>query len=825
MFANLAIAWGLGAVSIPILIHLLNRQRYRTIEWAAMEFLLKAIKQNARKLQLRDIILMIIRTLAVLFFVLALMRPVVCSLSAGGYFGAESVRVFVVDISGSMDSNDGGKTVMQATIESIRETVKRSAERSSGGSRTVLITTPADSSIELPDGASDPTVFDGHLAAIKQTGGSADFPATMERVRGLVEERFAKFNVEVFVFSDLQKVSWPVDNRELIDSMGALSKDNRHIYMIDVGKQPRRNITIESFRSIDDTVLVGHEIPFLAMLKNHGETEQDTTAELLVNGVVKYQQVVTVKPGGSEQLSFSVRPDTRGEHRVQLKLSTDNLLIDNEASRILMAEDKLRVLIIDGNPRDQISDSPGLFLKKVYTTTDLDLAALENGETVNGGTRAARNSGIARIPVDEWSEQNLADAHLICLAGVSHIPPGMGAKLKRFVARGGGLMIFPPNAVDAGSYHRELGVAAPPTLGSQPTTAVVPAAGAPAGGSATGAPASDDELSLLPCTYGEWWGEIPDPKNQTPTQFHSISSKDISHPILLPFSDAADYQQLLANLKVYRGLQMQLVATDSPDIGIVARLDDGQLLAATRSAGSGRVLMWSSACDTQMSNLPWFAAYYILMQRSAEYLTIGSHPPLNLVAGDELLHPVGELDAGAYYQLTDPFTRKETMPAPHRRGARWVVSPADPLLFPGFVTVEKGAGAQAETMATDGAAAAVGRTEYAVSARPEEFSLSAWSENALPSVLPGVKYTYLKDSKNLTDALLTGSQGIELWWFFILLVFALLVLESYLVILWKPGSVSDDPADPSAAGANRFGVGLLGQLGRPKPQTAAAKQD
>ena len=40
---------GAGAVSIPVIIHLLNRKRFRIVDWAAMRFLLAAQKKNARK--------------------------------------------------------------------------------------------------------------------------------------------------------------------------------------------------------------------------------------------------------------------------------------------------------------------------------------------------------------------------------------------------------------------------------------------------------------------------------------------------------------------------------------------------------------------------------------------------------------------------------------------------------------------------------------------------------------------------------------------------------------------------------------------------------
>src|SRR5262245_41153201 len=59
----------------PIIIHLLNRRRYRVVQWAAMDFLRQAIQRNRRVLQIRDLILLILRTAAVLLFGAALARP------------------------------------------------------------------------------------------------------------------------------------------------------------------------------------------------------------------------------------------------------------------------------------------------------------------------------------------------------------------------------------------------------------------------------------------------------------------------------------------------------------------------------------------------------------------------------------------------------------------------------------------------------------------------------------------------------------------------------------------------------------------------------
>src|SRR4051794_41247785 len=68
----LAGAIAAGAASIPIVIHLLNRRRFRIVEWAAMRFLLAAQKKNARRMRLEQLILLAVRCLVVLLLALAM---------------------------------------------------------------------------------------------------------------------------------------------------------------------------------------------------------------------------------------------------------------------------------------------------------------------------------------------------------------------------------------------------------------------------------------------------------------------------------------------------------------------------------------------------------------------------------------------------------------------------------------------------------------------------------------------------------------------------------------------------------------------------------
>src|SRR6266699_605484 len=75
---------GAVAILLPILIHLLNRRKFRVVDWAAMEFLLDADKKNRRRIRLEHLLLLLLRCLAVLLIGLLLARPFVpTSVTAG----------------------------------------------------------------------------------------------------------------------------------------------------------------------------------------------------------------------------------------------------------------------------------------------------------------------------------------------------------------------------------------------------------------------------------------------------------------------------------------------------------------------------------------------------------------------------------------------------------------------------------------------------------------------------------------------------------------------------------------------------------------------
>jgi hypothetical protein len=130
-FAALGALCALG----PLVIHLLNRRRYRVVNWAAMEFLRQAIQRNRRILQIRDILLLILRTAAVLLFGLALARPYFATQQQAFDARQPLHAVLVIDNSLSMayESLEG------SLLDKAKERARQFVELLPTGSRVSLI--------------------------------------------------------------------------------------------------------------------------------------------------------------------------------------------------------------------------------------------------------------------------------------------------------------------------------------------------------------------------------------------------------------------------------------------------------------------------------------------------------------------------------------------------------------------------------------------------------------------------------------------------------------------------------------------------------------
>ena len=109
--ANYPLIYGLGAAAVPIIIHLLNKRKHREMPWAAMRFLLAAIRKNSRRIRIEQWLLLAVRTLIIILVVTAMAKPYLESLGALPIIaGQRTHRVLVLDGSLSMGYATAGAT-------------------------------------------------------------------------------------------------------------------------------------------------------------------------------------------------------------------------------------------------------------------------------------------------------------------------------------------------------------------------------------------------------------------------------------------------------------------------------------------------------------------------------------------------------------------------------------------------------------------------------------------------------------------------------------------------------------------------------------------
>src|SRR3954452_11677877 len=144
-FLNPLLIWGALLGLIPLIIHLLNRRRFRRVEWAPMRYLKLTIERNRRRIEIEQVLLLLLRIslLVLLFFFLA--RPVLHPTGLERWLGAggRSSQVVLIDDSLSMGYAAGGGGPQGAASSRAREVASALLAATRPQDRCTLLTTSA----------------------------------------------------------------------------------------------------------------------------------------------------------------------------------------------------------------------------------------------------------------------------------------------------------------------------------------------------------------------------------------------------------------------------------------------------------------------------------------------------------------------------------------------------------------------------------------------------------------------------------------------------------------------------------------------------------
>jgi len=454
-FASWAMAGAATAlISVPIIIHILNRRRFKVVTWAAMEFLNRAMRKNRRRLEFEQWLLLATRCLLVFLLGLALARPMGCDSNslAGHIAGRTGLNVIVIDNSYSMAYQadrpnakthlDQAKIIAQSLIN----------QMSPGGESVTLITTGSPVRPTGPDKSLFKIGYDLNQAKdavgmIRQTYAATDLVGALRLALQVGREESREPNKNLIILDDATRSAWvPQANalKQLGPELARMFKVTH--YNLTEGRN-QTNDAVLDVAPVGGLVRVKFDSDFRADVRSFGPA-QDSTVQWTVDDKPLGGAIPARLDADVGEILTKDRPvfTTGGPHVVSVSVSAagDHLPADNTRIHVEDIAADLRVLLVEGKRGAGVAESSGNTLAAALTPThDEKIKTL---------------SSFLTEPISdlELGNRALQDYSAVVLTDVAQVTAPEADRLKQFVEQGGTLMIFMGDSVDRNSYNSVL---------------------------------------------------------------------------------------------------------------------------------------------------------------------------------------------------------------------------------------------------------------------------------------------------------------------------------------------------------------------------------
>jgi hypothetical protein len=353
-FINPYILFGLAAGILPILIHRLIQKKAIPRTFSAVRLLLRSQRMVARPQRLKHLLLLCLRVLAVMSLVFLMARPVLTQqgLLTSGIGGA---KVIILDNSRSMGyREDNGEDRFQIAKKAAEEVIKNLK-----GQVILIPTAPRLNKRSSGDEARwmGPEEALKELSSISLSFGRGDPVSALNKAYGKLRE--LKTEREILIISDLTRADWEGFNPGKL----SLSPSEVPTTFLRIGGEKRDpNLGIKKVELVEGDGVVGVPGRMGVTVSNLSDQSQSTLVELYLSEVKVDQKPLEVKGGEDGKVSFELYLDRPGWVNGEVKLSGDRLSTDDAFYFPLKAREKIKVLIVDGDPRTSLRSSESYYV-------------------------------------------------------------------------------------------------------------------------------------------------------------------------------------------------------------------------------------------------------------------------------------------------------------------------------------------------------------------------------------------------------------------------------------------------------------------------------
>ncbi len=425
VFLNPWFLLGLAAAAIPVLIHLLHVKKLRTVEFSSLRFLKELQKSRIRAVRIRQLLLLLLRTLLIIALVMAFARPTVRGSFFGSFGGAmPRTTLILLDDSPSMTVRDE----RGVRFEQARLAAQRIAATGDEEDR-VIFSPAAPLRVSVPAAAPARSALDRAINGSAPSVVHVPFAEALRRLRPALNEQPASER-EIFLITDAQASQFALPAQPDGEPPDPLL----HATVVQVGSGTPGNTGVVGV-DLESQVLGAHKPMRLKVTLRHtgNDRQGETFVSLYLDGTRVAQRSVDLPAGLPTTVTLDPLPKRTGAIAGYVQIEDDALETDNIRHFTVRIPEQIRVMVVGESP------------------ADLEYPML--AFTLRGDSSFARMFRVTPLPRQRFVAFDGRTCDVLVLCGLRSVTAAEAAAITRFTAGGGGVILFAPPGADQASYR------------------------------------------------------------------------------------------------------------------------------------------------------------------------------------------------------------------------------------------------------------------------------------------------------------------------------------------------------------------------------------
>lgn len=430
-FLNPIFLLGMLAAAVPLIIHLWSRRQAKTVDFSSLMFLLAAHRQSVRRIQLKHLLILLLRMAIIILIAFALARPLLKSPFLLADARANASNVIILDNSYSM----GYKGIQGERFETAKAMACEVVQLLPRGDSAALILMSDIPNPIFRQLTKDLVQVKAAIDEAQVSFRSTYVPSSLEMAHDILEQSIDR-NKEIYLISDFNQNGW--DNWVRVPN-----RSGARIFLLPVGEEAGDNISIEELG--ESTQLIGINRPFQLNTKVSVHSDgslTETILTLFINGEKRQTISPDIKINQGDQSEAALHQSTKATfthrfkspstHTGYVELSADRLTADNRRYFALRAYGQIRVLCVGDE------------------TLYLTLALNPDAQLKPGVDYTILPTSCSVTAFDDYP---LDDYDVLILADLPTLSPSARQQLQSFMRAGKSVIIFVNADLDLATYN------------------------------------------------------------------------------------------------------------------------------------------------------------------------------------------------------------------------------------------------------------------------------------------------------------------------------------------------------------------------------------